>query len=200
VSDEQQQSQALVALTDREQRAYERYLRDGEFPLGAALAASLYALFIQGYTTDEIQRQNPGLKLGSIVRARLDYGWDEHRRVYRDGLLAGVQARITQAHLEGVKFACDGLAVFQRLAGDRFRRFLQSGDAAELGPWQTMSFKTYKELLEMLLKLTGQDVQRVKAEVFHRQDPQAPAEDQALTPAEAAEGLRLLDAAGGVPA
>lgn len=68
-----------------------------------------------------------------------------------------VQAAVTKSTLEGLQFASDGMAVFHRLVGDKFRRYLQTGDPKDLGDMENMGFKTYKDLVELLQKLTGQE-------------------------------------------
>ena len=131
--------------------------------LSPATAAQLFALYLQGYDTDEIVRMNPNYGsqgLGLIARARVEYNWDEERDRHVRSLMATIRSTVEKVTLEGVQFASDGMAVYHKLVGDRFRSFLQSGKPDDLGDLRDMSFKTYKDFVTLLQTLTGQDAEK----------------------------------------
>lgn len=163
-------SPALRKLSPDELSAYEKYLKDGKYPLGNAKATEFLALYLQGYSTSEIQRLY-NLDLGAIVRAKIDFNWDKKKERYEEELFGGIKDKISKVQMESVSFYADGLAVYHKLMGDKFRNFLQTGDPAVLGEWKDFSFRNYKEMSEMLLKMTGQgpgNKEGLKIEVISR--------------------------------
>lgn len=150
--------QKLELLSDVEREAYDKALTYP--PLSPATATKFFSLFLQGYGCVDIARTNPefgGLGLGLISRARVDFDWDSERDVYIRTMMELMRTKAEKATLEGIQFASDGMAVFHKLVGDRFRRFLQTGDENELGEFRTMSFKMYREFVGLFTKLTGKD-------------------------------------------
>lgn len=172
--------------------------------LSTQTAIQLFGLFLQGYSTEEIQRLNPNygsLGLGLIVRARIEHDWDRLRDEYIADLMSTVKQTVEKSALESIQFAADGMAVYRKLVGDRFKRYLQTGNPEDLGEFKEMSFKTYKDLIGIMHQLTSanptpQQPQRttyvasepdvVEAELVR---PQLAAD----RPVEAAEAARMLE-------
>ena len=182
-------------LTQAEITAYEKYISDGKPPLAASAQAQLYQLFLNGKTCEEIARLNPNLSLGLIVRARVDGCWDEKRDAHIGSLLDGVRERVQHTQLEAVNFACDLLSAVHKLQGDRLKKYLQTGDPNELKELGPLSLKTYRDVVEMLLKLTGQDKEKkVVGEVIHKVE-EAPAVEAGgrLSAKQAAKILQALE-------
>lgn len=162
-------------LTPRELEAYRKYLESGKAPLAPSTSASFFQLFLQGHTCEEIAKLNPAFGLGIIVRARVEHDWDQQRLDHVQHLLDNIRQVVQTAQLGAVQFVAEGLAVYQKMAGEKFQKYLQSGKIEDLGDFKDMSFKTYKDLLEMLLKLTGQDAnKKVSGVVEHRHTVEAP--------------------------
>lgn len=166
----------------------------------------MFGLFLQGYSTEEILRLNPNygsIGLGLIVRARIEHEWDRLRDEYIGDLMLTVRQTVEKATLESIQFAADGMAVYRKLVGDRFKRFLQTGNPEDLGDLKDMSFKTYKDLSAILRELTSETPtapQRatsfstepevvVDAELV--KPPQLPV-DRPVAPSEAAKMLEFL--------
>ena len=199
-------SAALVraqrVLTPRELEAYQKYVESNKPPLAASTAGNFFALFLQGHTTEEIAKLNPAFGLGIIVRARIDNDWDTAKDLHLESLLTNIRQVAQQTQLGAIRFVSDGLAVYQRLVGEKFERYLQSGDVSQLGDYKDMSFKQYKELLELLLKLTGQEgatTKKVSGDVIHRHvvedssQPVAVRADRPMSSEEADSFLKRLD-------
>lgn len=145
------------------------------------------------------------MALGLIARARIEYDWDTERDRYVRNLMSGVRSSIEKATMEGIQFATDGMAVFHRLAGNRFRRYLQTGDDNELGDFKDMSFKTYRDLVSLLQTLTGKEAPQPQkmpiAEIVVRNETPQPQgstpeltlhDDRPVSAAEAAAMLQLF--------
>jgi hypothetical protein len=162
------------ALTAKELEAYHKYQESGKPPLAASTAANFFQLYLRGHTCEEIAAQNPAFGLGIIVKAKVDFDWDRQRDEHVQNLLDNIRQVVQTSQLEAVQFVAEGMAVYQKLAGDKFKRYLQSGTVEDLGDFKDISFKTYKDLLELLLKLTGQDAtKKVQGVVEHRHSVEA---------------------------
>lgn len=187
---------ALARLNKRELNAYNTWRNSDRPGLAPSLNAKLFNLFLQGKSCEEIRRMNLNFTLGEIISARIEGDWDERRSDHLDNLLKTTSERVQQVTLETADFVCDLLAVANREHGDRLRRYLQSGDAKELGDFKIDSIFNLKQVIEVLQKLTGQErttrqTVNVTGEVVHRPDPILSAA-RSPTAVEAGQALRLL--------
>jgi hypothetical protein len=185
-----QKTESGIVLTPRERGALELYENspDGSVSLAPKTSAEFLQLYLQGYTSEEIQKLNPGFKLGLIVKARIEHDWDRHKREYIDTLLTQTRESVQKTQLEAIRFASDGMAVHQRVLGGAFKRFLQTGDEEDLGVHKDqISIRNYKEYVALLMQLTGQDSKKqVSGEITHK------VEDPRTIDAAAVEGAALL--------
>lgn len=166
---------AARVLTPQELEAYRKYVEANKPPLAGSTSTQFFQVFLQGHTCEEIARLNPSFGLGIIVRARVDFDWDRQRDEHIQHLLDNIRSVVQTTQLEAVQFVAEGLAVYRKMAGSKFQKYLQSGKEEDLGDFKDMSFKTYKELLELLLKLTGQETttKKVQGVVEHRHTVEA---------------------------
>ncbi len=187
---------AVVRLSDREHHAYTVWCGSDKPGLAPSLNAKLFNLFLQGKSCEEIRRMNPSLSLGEIVAGAVEGDWHRRRDEHLDELLTQTSVRIQQTTLETADFVCDLLAVANREHGDRLRRYLQTGNEAELGDFRISSLPALKMVIETLQKLTGQERNQklhVVGEVLHRNKDE---ESKKPTPAQASNVLKLLVGAG----
>ena len=120
-------------------------------------------MFVQGYSIDTLVRQNPNygsVALGLISQARIEYSWDQERQTYIGSLMASTRASAEKSALESLQFAMDGMAVYHRLIGNRFKQYLQSGKDEDLGEWAGMSFSTYLKLVDLYRGMSGKDTSK----------------------------------------
>lgn len=199
----EQQARAESLLNEKEKDALAKLASDKR--LSTQTAIQLFGLFLQGYSTEEIMRLNPNygsIGLGLIVRARIEHEWDKLRAEYIGDLMLTVRQTVEKATLESIQFAADGMAVYRKLVGDRFKRYLQTGNVEDLGDFKDMSFRTYKDLIGIMRELTSEspaappravsfssDPDVVEAELVR--PPQLPA-DRPVAPSEAAKMLEFL--------
>lgn len=186
-------------LTPTESEAYRKYVEAGKPSLSPTTSAEMLRLFLLGHSCEEIAKLNPGFGLGIIVKARIEHKWDQHKEEHLDALLGDVRRLVQQTQVESVRFVADAMAAFQKMAGEKFQRYVQTGDITHLGDFKDMGFKQYKDLLEMLQKLTGQETQKkVGGEITHRhvvQESSVPAVrvDRPMKAQEADDLLKLIE-------
>lgn len=179
------------ALNSRELAAYD-YVNSRpalQQALSPDTQAKFFSLFLNGTSCEEIARLNKGVSLGNIVRARVEGKWDLKRAEHIEHLLLTTRERLQQISLESVEFVSNMLAAAHKLYGDKFKQFLQTGQEADLGPFSIHGLKAYKEAIELLKTITGQDKkpQKVEGEIVHTHhvaQPLTPS-NRGMTPKEA---------------
>lgn len=159
-------------MSAREADEYRRYkegrTRMARHPIAPVTSAKFFELYLTGKSCEDIHRLNPGFDLGQVVDAAVEGRWEDRRREHLDRLMDKARERVLQVQCESVEFVSDLLSAAHRLHGDKLKRFLQTGDPKELGDLQVGSLEQYRKAADVLLKLTGQDKQRVGGEVLHR--------------------------------
>jgi len=177
-------------LTTRERAAYKLSLDRREPFLSATLAEQLYRLYESGKTCEEIFVLNPALSLGIVVRARMDFGWDDKRQAYLEGMLLKARVQAQQLSLESLGFLGDLLTAFHHHDREKLQRFIQTKNPEDLAGAMMVSgpnLKVYRDILEMLMKLTGQDNNSTQKIVVEHHTPTQ--EQRPLTPEEASNLL-----------
>jgi hypothetical protein len=186
-------------LTPHERGTLEVYLERKrerpDPPLAPSLQLQLFELFLNGKTCEEISKLNPGIGMGQVLKTRIEGDWDEKRHRHMDSLLMGVASRVQQVQLESVVFISDMLSATHKLHGEAIKRYLQTGNQAELKGLAITNMKAYKEVLETLLKMTGQTVEKkqVTGEIRHIHETGVPDVRKPATPQDAAAWLKALD-------
>jgi len=152
-------AEIVAALPDKERSAYGYFLRSGQTELSADLSAELQAAFNLGATCDEIRKARQGLSLGQIVHARVRDRWDEQREVSIQRLRVDAPALAERSQLESVEFFSKMLAVAHRKYGPQLDLYLATGQEIHLvgTPFEKMSVRLYREILDGLARATGQD-------------------------------------------
>lgn len=186
-------------LTTRERTAYRYSIERKEPFLSGSLSDQLYSLYEAGRTCEEIQALNKGISLGTIIRARIDNNWDERKLTYLEGLQARARTQAHQLSLESLSFLGDLMTAFHKHDRNKLQRFIQTGDADELKGVMIQdpaTLKMYQNVVELLMKLTGQDATKTVSTVngvvehHHTLDPAPSAKP--LTPKEAADLLSAV--------
>jgi hypothetical protein len=154
-------------LEPNERAALTVFHQRRQFSLSPDTQAKLFSLFLNGVNCLEIVRLNRGISLGQVIAARVEGRWDEKRQQHVEDLLKETRQRIQQTTLESVDFVASQLAAAHKLYGDKVKKFLQTGDEADLGGFSISGWKTYREALELLKLVTGQDTKKVQGEVKH---------------------------------
>jgi hypothetical protein len=148
------------------------YQKNGSrtFPLAQTLQEQLFSLYLNGKSLSEIRALNPQLMLGQIVDAAITGDWHQLRQDYLNEIQNRASVRLKQIACESVDFLADQMATAHKLQGDALKRYLQTGNPADLGGYGVGSIKQYKDVAELILKMTGQDktsTLNIKGEISH---------------------------------
>lgn len=157
---------ATEDLSESEIKELTVYISSGGHPLSPDVAGKLFTLFLNGSDVEELHRLNKALPLGSILDAKIRYKWTVKRDDYASELQAKIQAKVMKAQLETTELITDLLVAAKRKYGDKIKKFIQSGEDADLGNGLSIdSLTSLMRISESLQKITGQDrVQKVKTE------------------------------------
>lgn len=149
-------------FTDRECGVYQEWMdKKNKAPLSVSTSLKMYELYLNGYSCEEIFRLNDNqFPLGMILEARIRDSWDDRREQHLTELYGGIVAKVKKTQTEAVAFVADLLAAAHKKHGDKLKKFLQSGNPADLGALSIDTMTSYQTAATMLLKLTGQDKQK----------------------------------------
>lgn len=147
------------ALTEAERTALERFLKGSESPIAVSTSLKLFELFCNGSTCRSIQQLNPQFSMGQILHARVRDSWDEQRELYLQELYGGIRQKLVQIRAESADYLADVLKAVHVMDKVKIQRFLQTKDPRELEGVRMIptSGKSYKELVEALQKVVGQE-------------------------------------------
>ncbi len=181
-------------LSARELNAYQFLVKSNQPKVSPSTSSGFFELFLNGKSCEEIMRLNKGFSLGQIVRCRVEDEWDERRDRHMAELLEGARATVQQRQMEGIVFLTDYMSAFHKLFGDKMKKYMQTGDVGEIQDLP-FTFKQYKDILELMMKLTGQENnKKVQGEVVHKHVSAEPSQGRTtLTPAQAAQVLEIID-------
>lgn len=146
-------------FSEYEWRAYEAHKKASaagkEAPLGPTVIGQMFEQFLHGMSPSQIAREWKGYQLGAIVRAAVENQWFDRRAEYLDKLHSTTTDRAKQIAAESVEFTGALLAVAHKRWGARLRRYLATGDEAELGEFEIRSIDQYRKVIQTFLELTG---------------------------------------------
>lgn len=149
--------------TSKELQVLQEYEQKGVRPLAPSLAGQMFNLFLEGYSCADIAKLNKGLTEGDILFARKKYNWDTERDNYMIQVKNQVTQKVFKQKMESVEFLTNMLSVIHKEHKDVMLRFLQTGNPEDLP--KIGSLRTYKEIIETLAKITGEDsVKKLKVD------------------------------------
>jgi hypothetical protein len=147
-------------------------------PLSTSKALQLYSLFLDGNTLAAISEINPELGLGTIVNSAIEGKWNIKRQEYLDELYSRANDRAMQVVAEGANFMALLLSAAHKKHGSKLKKFLQTEDPKELLDCMSIDgLRGYREGVEILMKLTGQDSIKkvqVSGDITHTEKPAEP--------------------------
>lgn len=172
----------LGYLSESERYAYSYFLAHrgqghSHFPIAYSAQESLFQLYLNGRTCSEIRHAAPQFGLGQIVFACIDGQWEKRRQEHMQAIMERVGDRVRQVTVEGAGFAADLMSVTHVMWQDAVNQFLVTRDPKVLEDLGlgVGSVRTYKELVELLAKLTGQDQKKQVSGVIEHHHVAQPA-------------------------
>jgi hypothetical protein len=154
---------ALKGLDQREMEAYRYVLKVKSAEIAEDTAERMYEMFLAGKTCEDIRKINKGYSLGQIVACRIKYGWDARVLKYQEMLQLTVPDRAIQTTLETVDFISKLLTVNQMRMSEAIDKYMLTRNEEDLkGVILVKNAKELKELVELLMKTTGQDKKRIE--------------------------------------
>jgi hypothetical protein len=145
-------------LSTEEREELISYLENGGHPLSPDTAAKFFELFLNGTNCYDIWKLNKAFPYGAILDARIKFKWDAQKDEYAIRLQNDIKNKVTQAQLETADLMSDMLLAAKKKNSAKLKRYLQTGDEKELEEALNIgSLKTLKDIVEGLMKITGQD-------------------------------------------
>jgi hypothetical protein len=173
------------------------YRDSGRMRLSPKTTAGFFELFLNGSTVKEIHGLNPAFPYAAILWARVEENWDQQKDEYIRDLQLGIREKLIKSQMETVGLLTDMLAAANKQHGDKIKKFLQTGNEADLGNAMTItSIQGMMKVIEGLQKLTGQDkTLKIKTEetVNHNVNVTL-SESENLSPEAAAQILAVVAA------
>lgn len=117
----------------------------------------LSGLYIDGVSPKQIATINPDLKLGAVLKTMVNDNWQDRRNEIMGELYREATINSKFAHLKSLNFVSGMLEVYNKRYEISIKKFLDTGNPEDLGDLQSLKIKDYSKILEMLLKLLGQD-------------------------------------------
>jgi hypothetical protein len=144
-------------FTESERNALVKAEEEGVRPISPTLAAGMFQLFLEGYSCAEIAKNNKPFKEGEILFLRKKFNWDSEKNKYVQDLNVQIRDKLMKQKLESLEFLTNMLSVTHRAGKEKMLKYLQTGDPKDLPETWVSGPKSYKDVLEAIQKLTGED-------------------------------------------
>ena len=155
---EREKAISLLSLDD--QKILSEFEEAGFPGLAPQLVADFFTLFLNGTSLREIGRLHPAVKYGAIVSAFVKYSWEERKDQYLNELQNSAAQRMIQVQLESAGFIGDVMTATHKRYGTQIKKYLASGNPADLDGFDIAGIQSYSKLIETFLKVTGQDAKK----------------------------------------
>jgi hypothetical protein len=177
-----------------------KYKKDAlNTPIAPDVREQLFQLYLNGKSLSEIRNLNSGFSMGQVVDAAVTGDWNVLRQEYLVTVQERAQGRLRQIACESVDFIADHIAATHKFQGDKIRKYLQTGKVEDLDGINLGSLQQYKSLIDMLVKITGNDKPGDKGpntiNISLTKQVEAPLEHSSLPPVPVSKSLAELAAA-----
>lgn len=111
---------------------------------------------------------NPDFKLGAVLKTMVSDNWYERRSEIMTELYREATINSKFAHLKSLNFVSGMLEVYNKRYEVNIKKFLETGNPVDLGDLQSLNIKDYGKMLDLLLKLLGQEAPKpLRVEINH---------------------------------
>jgi hypothetical protein len=154
---------SLKSLNKRELDAYKYAVDMSQPDVKPEMAEEMYSLFASGSTCEGIRRQMVSYSLGQVVVARVTGNWDGRLAEYRAILIQTIPERAAQTQLESVELVSAMLQATNKKWIEKIKQYIATGDDKLLeGIPLPKTIKDVQALVELFLKMTGQEKKRIE--------------------------------------
>jgi hypothetical protein len=151
-----EKARALLESDDLKQLT--EYREAGKMRLSPKTTAGFFELFLNGSSLKEIHQLNPAFPYPAILWARVEENWDDQKDAYIRDLQLGIREKLIKSQMETAGLLTDMLSAANKQHGSKLKKYLQTGNEADLGNAMTVtSIQSMLRVIEGLQKLTGQD-------------------------------------------
>jgi hypothetical protein len=117
----------------------------------------MMALYLEGYSCQDIARQNHPLTEVDVLFCRKKYNWDDQKERYLADLAARTRERLLKHKLEAIEFITNQLAVVHKSENEKMLKYMQTGKEEDKPETFITGSTSYKTLIEILQKITGEE-------------------------------------------
>src|SRR5271166_1598899 len=157
---------ALAKLNTIEYNLLQAYIGAKKPELAIDMVGKCFISYLNGNDCREICKLQPGLPYEAILWAKFKYNWDRQKEEHIFNLHNAIKERVVKAQLDTTALISDMLTAASRLHGEKIKKYLQTGNATDLGDAMKIdSIGGLIKVVEGLQKITGQDnIKRIKTE------------------------------------
>ena len=121
-----------IRIDDKERAALAYWLASKVPELAPAKRMELMALYLRGYSTDQIRKEHPVFSLGQIVHAKIVDRWDIAVEQYAQRLRDSMIDQVALTTMETARTLVDVLAAANHFLGVKARKYLETNNPADL--------------------------------------------------------------------
>ena len=139
------------------------YIRSGGKPVPAVVNSAFFELFYNGCSAEDIHAINETYPVEAIQWMRIQYRWDETviQNTMRNNAL--VVGKINKAQVDAAMLMTDMIAVASKRNQTRLRKYLQTGNEADLeGAMVLDNPERFSKMVESLIKLVYREEQTLQ--------------------------------------
>lgn len=167
-------STATSVLMPNEKESMFNYIRSGGRQVPASLNQSLFELFFNGCSPEDIHELNPSFPIAAIQWMRVTYKWDDTvmtNVIRNNSLLVG---KINKAQVDAAMLMSDMIAVATKKHQNKLRKYLQTSDEKNLEGVMTLDNpERFSKMVESLIKLVYREEQVMQIKIPIKSMPQA---------------------------
>lgn len=153
-----------IRLDEKEKAALSYWIASKQPELAPAKRMELMALYLRGYSTDQIRKEHPVFALGQIVHAKIVDRWDIAIEQYAQRLRDSMIDQVALTTMETARTLVDVLAATNHFLGVKARKYLETGNPADL-PFPVDKVRDYQALIASYQMVIGGPSKKVEHEV-----------------------------------
>lgn len=153
-----------IHLDDKERSALAYWQASKQPDLAPAKRVELMALYLRGYSTDQIRKEHPVFTLGQIVHAKIVDRWDLAIEQYALRLRDSMIDQVTLTTMETARTLVDVLAAANHFLGVKARKYLETNNPADL-PFPIDKVRDYQALIASYQMVIGGPPKKVEHSV-----------------------------------